>query len=562
MKKNNILIASLLVVLYLITACTVDKFQLPVIKTFEVINITEVTAVASGSISLNNGSEISTCGVCLSTEHNPTIMDGQLEANFFDTENFYCNIKDLNPLTTYYIRAFATNADGTAYSEEISFTTKVFEITTIPPSFITPTTALSGGMVSFYSDRPDETSRGVCWDTLPSPTIEDSRTLDGMGKGSFKSRLIGLRPNTKYYLRAYISNSISTDYGNELAFTTQSGVISILTDSITSITNKSANFSGTIISDGGGSITEYGFCWNKSGNPIITDNLVKVGSGVGSFTKEVTGLVTNTTYFVRSYAKNEFGTAYGNQQQFKTLPGLPKASFEFDSKGYKVIFTNYSEYATICLWDFGDGSTSTEKSPTHVYTSEGTYNVKLTVSNDGFSDITSKAIIVSELVSLNNLKIEWDYNGTTPIDVDIDGIVDFEFMIHAHQGPTVFSEFTAIFPRNNYEIFTDTTSVLAYSGLQSYTRVFTIPKIYVFGDVILNSNITTNKNISFYCTYHRIDGDRYKYNEWQKDETRYVCFRKVEGDKIKLGWIKLNISKKLLYGFKIPIAVESLYIDN
>jgi hypothetical protein len=66
------------------------------------------------------------------------------------------------------------------------------------------------------------TARGVCWSTGQTPTIEDNKTEDGTGAGSFTSKIIGLELNTTYYVRAYATNSGGTGYGSTMSFTTSS----------------------------------------------------------------------------------------------------------------------------------------------------------------------------------------------------------------------------------------------------------------------------------------------------------------------------------------------------
>jgi uncharacterized protein (TIGR02145 family) len=94
-------------------------------------------------------------------------------------------------------------------------------LTTTSISGITATTAISGGNIT--SDGGASVSeRGVCWNTLNSPTTANNKTSDGSGTGDFSSILTGLTGNTKYYVRAYAANSVSTAYGNEIDFTTSS----------------------------------------------------------------------------------------------------------------------------------------------------------------------------------------------------------------------------------------------------------------------------------------------------------------------------------------------------
>lgn len=92
-------------------------------------------------------------------------------------------------------------------------------VTTYEVTEVTKTTATSGGEITSEGDAP-VTERGVCWGTNQTPTIADSKTIDGAGAGSFSSAIIGLIANAKYYVRAYATNSAGTGYGNVMVFTT------------------------------------------------------------------------------------------------------------------------------------------------------------------------------------------------------------------------------------------------------------------------------------------------------------------------------------------------------
>ncbi|MBO4482086.1 MAG: hypothetical protein J5719_05990, partial [Bacteroidales bacterium] len=92
-------------------------------------------------------------------------------------------------------------------------------VTTLTISDISTTSAICGGNIT--SDGSDAvTSRGVCWSTTKEPTINNSKTTDGMGTGSYTSNLTGLTSGTTYYVRAYATNSVGTAYGEERTFTT------------------------------------------------------------------------------------------------------------------------------------------------------------------------------------------------------------------------------------------------------------------------------------------------------------------------------------------------------
>lgn len=87
-----------------------------------------------------------------------------------------------------------------------------------------PSKAVSGGFIS-NDGGASIISRGIVWNTSSSPTIFlNTKTEDGIGIGSFSSTLIGLLPNTTYYIRAYATNSVGTSYGNEISFTTPNSI--------------------------------------------------------------------------------------------------------------------------------------------------------------------------------------------------------------------------------------------------------------------------------------------------------------------------------------------------
>ena len=76
---------------------------------------------------------------------------------------------------------------------------------------------------------------------------------------------------------------------------------------------------GDSTADGGATVTERGICYATASNPTTSSSKVTSGTGTGSFTANMTGLSANTTYYVRAYAINSQGTAYGSEVSFTTL---------------------------------------------------------------------------------------------------------------------------------------------------------------------------------------------------------------------------------------------------
>ena len=97
-------------------------------------------------------------------------------------------------------------------------------LTTAAVTSITQTMAQCGGNIT-SDGGATVTARGVCWSTNQTPTIADSRSTDGAGAGSFTSSITGLTISTRYYVRAYATNSAGTGYGMTMAFVTAPGPI-------------------------------------------------------------------------------------------------------------------------------------------------------------------------------------------------------------------------------------------------------------------------------------------------------------------------------------------------
>ena len=92
----------------------------------------------------------------------------------------------------------------------------------------------------------------------------------------------------------------------------------VTTNDATGITAITAKGNGNVTADGGATVTERGICWGTSQNPNISGNHLSSSAGTGYFAAELTGLAENTTYYVRAYATNSAGTAYGDNKTFTT----------------------------------------------------------------------------------------------------------------------------------------------------------------------------------------------------------------------------------------------------
>ena len=161
-------------------------------------------------------------------------------------------------------------------------------------------------------------SKGVCWNSTGNPTISDYRSIDGKGIGEFTSTIKGLAPNTTYYVKAYATNANGTSYSNCVSFKTQPELAVISDISFTSVTKTTAQCSASIISAGGETVTERGFCWGKTPMPTIANNKIALYGGVGAFSATIENLESGTQYYIRAYAITKAGTSYSVERTFTT----------------------------------------------------------------------------------------------------------------------------------------------------------------------------------------------------------------------------------------------------
>ena len=290
----------------------------PTLSTLEVEEVTSVSAVCGGEITDDGNATITQRGLCWSTHENPTIEDSTSVVDSVGIGTFKSEMTKLTPGTLYYVRAYATNAAGTTYGEELSFTTlnvPVLKATEI--ANVTQETVVCSGSI-LDNAGADVTEQGFCWSTTSQPTIENEKitaTAEN-GLGDFSITISGLQWGTTYYVRSYATNSVGTAYGDETSFTTWT-LPTITTNATTNVTDVSVDCGGTIVSDGGTDITEKGLCWNNSANPTIeNEKLILNGE---DFSGTITGLTDGIVYYVRAYATNAVGTMYGEEQTFTTL---------------------------------------------------------------------------------------------------------------------------------------------------------------------------------------------------------------------------------------------------
>ena len=305
---------------------TTKAISLPTLTTKDVSEITQNNAILNGKIENDGSSKIIAKGFYYSKLNStPTISDQKVEStgNF----EFSSTVSGLEPNTTYYVRAFASNLAGTAYGQVVTFKTTSFVLPTVSTSAATSileTSATAGGIVLKEGSSP-VTQRGVCYDDFfPEPTIElfSKYTKDGVGLGAFTTSLTNLKPFKGYYVRAYAISAAGVAYGETIWVKTIGGDKPTVTAS-GGVNGLRAYATVTVTKQGSDNITAINVkCFDMDGN-----NVGKVVSGGGwssvnvfaPVNFEISGLSSNTKYYIVGYATNGVGTGASERVYFTTL---------------------------------------------------------------------------------------------------------------------------------------------------------------------------------------------------------------------------------------------------
>ena len=442
--------------------------KMPVVSTVAVTDITASSATCGGTVSDDGGLEIMARGVVWSTSSNPTIDLNTKTSDGTGPGSFISQLTDLTSGTDYYVRAYATNAIGTTYGEQLSFstlhirfndnidygtltdvdgntyktvtigsqtwmaenlrTTKYNDGTTIsnvtsdnswgglstgawchynnysaydqvygklynwyavgtgklcPSGWHVPSISewevltdnnlhlkeIGSGHWSYSSGITDQVTNESGFTALPGGYRDDiGGDFGGMGSSAYWWSTSTYLSFWAYYCSmfssstsVYCASDESKEYGYSVrCLKNESPSLltpTLTTNSVVSITPTTAESGGNISSDGGATVSARGVCWSTAPNPTTADNKTSDGAGTGEFNSTLTNLSPGTNYYLRAYATNSVGTAYGNSISFKTL----------DFEEPDMIFVKGGTFTMGATSEQGSDAFSDEK-PTHSVT--------------------------------------------------------------------------------------------------------------------------------------------------------------------------------------------------
>ena len=299
----------------------VNVYAVPEVNTLEVKKITDCTAHIYAEVVDDCGKDIEERGFVWSEgDTNPTLSSSRKTVPG-KTGDFDAEIDGLKANTLYSVRAYAKNAEGIAYGETIRFTTAV-ALPAVITERVADVTSLSAMVYARVSDDGGEavSDFGILLGTSSDIDPDKAQKFAASGSSSsFSVQITGLSRKTKYYVQAYVSNSAGTAYGKVLEFETLAEFPTVATVSVSDITDASARSGGNVTDDGGDEITARGVVWGKTQElSIENDAKSSDGKGAGRYTSSITGLRYETVYYVRAYATNSAGTAYGEAIKFTT----------------------------------------------------------------------------------------------------------------------------------------------------------------------------------------------------------------------------------------------------
>jgi uncharacterized protein (TIGR02145 family) len=291
----------------------------PTIETAAIVSITQTGAISGGTLISDGGNSIIERGICYSSTSPVDIFANIIKDNSTELGAFTSTLTDLQVGTTYFVRSYAKNSSGVGYGEEKNFKTLsgIPTVLSLTADALSGTTANASGRI-LANGGEILSSYGFCYSTHTNPTIGDFKLEVGNTiEGDFSGILEGLIPSTKYYVRAYATNSAGTGYGAELYLTTAVGnyltFISPYKDEVyvvgeTHTIEWTSNYSNRRI------IIEH---WNNGSFTELTNNVYSGNNSYSWYLPENTEISTKNTIKIIDYATLEL---LAFSQEF-TIPG-------------------------------------------------------------------------------------------------------------------------------------------------------------------------------------------------------------------------------------------------
>ena len=287
----------------------------------------------SATISKENGSKIEERGFCWSlTEPTDENWGEEVpDTNGTGRGEYTMTIGDLENDKEYYLTPYAKNKSGTSCGETIKLSTNPglgYANTKKVDEYTRASSILVGAKIESEGECKMIDFGVYLYTKKDSAYVSRITEIDSVSAEEdnvYFYKIKDLKPSTKYYFKAFVKNECGEYVANVDSLTTKNGDI-ILNNVIIQAGYTNAILTSSVSNDGDETvnIVSRGFCFSKTNvTPLITDS-IPCGGGLGSFTKDITGLDAETRYYVRAYAINNWGTVYYSRDTtFSTIRDIP-----------------------------------------------------------------------------------------------------------------------------------------------------------------------------------------------------------------------------------------------
>lgn len=323
--------------------------QLPQVKTGAASDLTANSVILNGQVISDGGEQLAARGFFWSATNTDPGFDNLMELVEGGIGTFQVEINDLEPNTTYYYRAFATNSAGTALGEVLSFKTPA--AATVPVLSVQAATSVTLNSAVLHGTVLDDggsaiSLRGFFWSaTNPNPGFENVMEIVEGTNGAFSAAIDGLEYNTTYYFRAFAMNESGTGMSAVLSFKTADDpnvALPVLTTTYDAFNSKFLTMAGIVENNGGAEIIEQGFYWSESKftEPSANQHKVVATPGQGMFFYTLNNMTPGQTVWFMAYATNRKGLGYGEPVVVRLFePGI----FRDHRDGMEYAFVSIGE---------------------------------------------------------------------------------------------------------------------------------------------------------------------------------------------------------------------------
>jgi hypothetical protein len=278
------------------------------------------------------------------------------------------------------VRAYVTTKYGTHYGDVKTATTRNVSVSTSYCSGINATTLKYSGYISNIDSSFVE-SYGFCYSTTnETPTKDDAFTETKESASEFSETLKSLTPNTKYYVRAYVTTKYGIHYGDVETATTKCIVTTVNDSYHNTITRIYAR--GYIDDAYVSAVESYGFCYSKTNNEPVKNDLFTETSGVEqTFSEYIINLEPDTKYYIRAYVIINGTIFYGNTLETTTESFTTSVSVKSSTS---VLAFTYNFLSNTDWNSYGLCYSATNKVPTKndlFVEGSSSYNESLTIDN-------------------------------------------------------------------------------------------------------------------------------------------------------------------------------------